>query len=262
MRLLRQELKINRKTFMIWLLCIAFCSVGCIVLYHSLEDSVKELADSYSNMGAMSQAIGMDKLSLATMEGYYGTEIAIVFNLGVAMFAALIGIGMLSKEENGHTAEFLNALPVSRVQIYFEKYAGLLIMIVLFNLIQVVLNYITIVWMNQMFDIDIFVKYHIAAVLMQVEIASVCYMISAITKRTLLGAGLGFAILMFGLEMMCRIIPAIEDAKYITPFYYCNAADIFSSGKLDTTLLGIGCGVTVISIIIGVLAYQKKDIAA
>lgn len=262
MRLLLHELKINRKMFVIWLLCIAFCCVGCILLYDSLEESVSEMAQSYSNMGAMSQAIGMDKLSLATMEGYYGTEIALMYNLGVAMFAALLGIGMLSKEENGHTAEFLNTLPISRIQIYFEKYISLLIMIVIFNVIQVLVNYASIVSVDKMFDADIFLLYHLAAFFMQVEIASVCYMISAVCKRTLLGAGLGIAIFMFALEMMSRIIPAIENAKYVTPFYYCSAADIFTTGKIDFSLAGIGLLVTIICIVLGMNFYNKKDIAS
>ncbi len=262
MRLLRHELKINRKSFLIWTISIAVFCVGCILLYDSLEESVAQMAESYANMGAMSAAFGMDKLSLATMQGYYGTEIAMIFNLGAAMFAALLGIGMLSKEENGHTAEFLNTLPVSRTRIFFEKYGGIILMLLIFNVIQIALNYLSVALMGDDMEADVFFMYHLASFIMQLEIATICYMISAFSKRSLLGVGLGVAIGMYALDIMCRIIPAIEDAKYITPFYYCSAADIFTEVAINLELVAIGCMVSVACLLVGRYKYVTKDLAS
>ena len=77
-----------------------------------------------------------------------------------------------------------------------------------------------------------------------------------------MGAGLGIAILMFAADMMCRIIPAIENVKYITPFYYSNGADIFTSGKIDGVMLGIGIGIMVAAFTAAFIRYGKKDMAS
>ena len=135
MTLYQHEMKINRKSLLLWTLGVGGMCLGCILLYRSLEDSIQGMADAYSNMGAMSVALGMDKMSLATMRGYYATEIAMMHGLGGAMFAAILGTGILSKEEAFHTAEFLHTLPVGRRKVIVQKYLALVSNIVIFNLV-------------------------------------------------------------------------------------------------------------------------------
>lgn len=223
MTLYRHEMKMNLKSLIIWTLCVGGMCFGCILLYTSLEDSLQEIADVYANMGAMSTALGMDKMSLATLTGFYATEIAMMHGLGGAMFAAILGTGMLSKEEAGHTSEFLNVFPIGRGQIVIEKYLALLSNILLFNLVCALLYVLGFVMM---------------------------------------GAGPGLVILLFAADMMCRIIPAIENVKYLTPFYYSNGADIFTNGEIDGGMLAIGIGMLCAAFVAAFLKYGKKDLAA
>lgn len=223
MTLYRHEMKMNLKSLIIWTLCVGGMCFGCILLYTSLEDSLQEIADVYANMGVMSTALGMDKMSLATLTGFYATEIAMMHGLGGAMFAAILGTGMLSKEEAGHTSEFLNVFPIGRGQIVIEKYLALLSNILLFNLVCALLYVLGFVMM---------------------------------------GAGLGLVILLFAADMMCRIIPAIENVKYLTPFYYSNGADIFTNGEIDGGMLAIGIGMLCAAFVAAFLKYGKKDLAA
>lgn len=261
MVLYMHEMKMNLKSLILWTLCVGGLCFGCILLYTSLEDSIQEIADVYSNMGSMSVALGMDKMSLATLTGFYATEIAMMHGLGGAMFAAVLGIGMLSKEEAGHTTEFLNVLPVGRSRIFSQKYMAVVSNIFIFNLICFILYILGFLLMNEEISGKEMVLYHFAQLVMQIELATVCFMISAFTKKNLMGAGLGLVILMFAADMMCRIIPAIEDMKYITPFYYSNAADIFTEGSIDNVMFGIGLGIIVITFVMAGIRYGKKDFA-
>ena len=247
MVLYMHEMKMNLKSLVIWTICVGGLCFGCILLYTSLEDSIQEIAGVYSNMGSMSVALGMDKMSLATLTGYYATEIAMMHGLGGAMFAAILGTGMLSKEEAGHTTEFLNVLSVGRSRIFSQKYMAVVSNIFIFNLLCFILYILGFLLMKEEISGKEMVLYHFAQLVMQIELATVCFMISAFAKKNLMGAGLGLVILMFAADMMCRIIPAIEDVKYITPFYYSNAADIFTDGSIDNVMLGIGLGIIVIT---------------
>lgn len=262
MTLYQHEMKLNLKSLIIWTLSVGGMCFGCILLYTSLEDSIKGIADVYSNMGAMSAALGMDKMSLATMSGYYATEIAMMHGLGGAMFAAILGTGILSKEEAFHTAEFLHTLPVGRGKIILQKYLALVSNIFLFNLVCVVMYLLGFLIMGEGINGKEMFLFHLAQTIMQIEIGTICFLISAYTKRNLIGAGLGVAIMMFAIDMMCRIIPAIENLKYLTPFYYANAADMFTNGKLDGSIVGIGAGITVMCFILAWVKYTKKDLAA
>lgn len=262
MILYRHEMRGNAKSLLLWTLCVGGLCFGCILLYTSLEDSIQGMADAYSDMGAMSAALGMDKMSLATLKGFYATEIALMHGLGGAMFAAILGTGILSKEEAGHTAEFLHVLPIGRGRIVLSKYLALVSNILIFNLICTGLYLLGFFMLGEEISGKETALFHLAQMLMQVEIGTVCFLISAFTKRNLTGTGLGMAILLFALDMMCRIIPAIENLKYVTPFYYSNAADIFTEGTLNGGMLGIGAGVTFAALIAAWMKYCRKDLAA
>jgi len=64
---------------------------------------------------------------------------------------------------------------------------------------------------------------------------------------------------MYLLDVMCRIIPDLEMAKFITPFYYCNAADIFSQSELEVACVWIGVIVTGVACPVAVAIYRKRD---
>lgn len=260
MILYKHEMKINRKSLLIWTLSVGLICFGCILLYTSLEDSIQGIADTFSDLGAMSAALGMDKMSLATLNGYYATEIAMMHNLGGAMFAAILGTGLLSKEESGHTAEFLCVLPVGRGQIVFWKYLALVSNIVILNLVCAALYVLGFGMMGETFDQKGMLLYHGAALLMQMEVGTVCFFLSACVKKSMIGAGLGLTLLFFAADMMCRVVPAIEDIKYITPFYYANAADIFAEAAVDGVMTAAGVGMIVIFYAAAHWIYCKKDL--
>lgn len=262
MRLYLHEMKMNQKTLFIWTVSVGILCTGCILLFSSLEDSMQEVAASYSQMGAMSTALGLDKLSIATMMGFYATEIALMHGLGGAMFAAMLGTGIMAKEEAGHTAEFLNVLPLSRTRILIQKYLALVSNVIIFNIICVLLYGGAILILGEELPIGEFVLYHLSQVLMQIEIGTICFFISACSDKVKNGAGLGIAVILFAADMMCRIIPAIENLKYITPFYYANAADIFTTGEIPLELPAIGIGILAVALAGSVAVYRNRDLTA
>ena len=72
--------------------------------------------------------------------------------------------------------------------------------------------------------------------------------------------GLGIAAMMYSLNLIANIADVAEFLKYITPFGYCEGADIVSNGSLDCTLVAIGAVIGISGIIIAYLKYTKKDI--
>lgn len=262
MTLFKHEMRMNLKSLFIWTLCVGGLCFGCILLYTSLEDSLQDIADAYSNMGAMSVAFGMDKMSLATLTGFYATEIGMMHGLGGAMFAAILGTSLLSKEEAGHTAEFLYVFPIKRTNILLQKFLALVCNVFLFNIICTAFYIIGFLLLQEEIQGREMVFYHMAQTLMHLEIGTICFLISSFSKKNFIGAGLGVPVLLFAADLMCRIIPAIENLKYITPFYYANAADIFTSGSVEIGMAGIGGAVVAAAFIMSWFWFTRKDFAA
>lgn len=262
MTLLRHEIKRNLRSLLIWALSIGLLCGGCLLLYNSLEESMAEMAEAYSAMGAFSTALGMDKINIGTMEGFYATEIGLMFALGGAMFAAMTGASIISKEEEGHTSEFLNTLPLGRGYILGWKYGALVVLILLFQMICLIFMGIGFAGAGEWPPVKEFAMYHGAQLLMQMEIGSICFLISALSKRRQTGGALGLAMLLYVFDLLCRVLPDLESLKYVTPYYFSNAADIFTSGEVNVGMMLLSLGVTVVSVAAAASVYGRRDLAA
>lgn len=106
-----------------------------------------------------------------------------------------------------------------------------------------------------------YMLYHGMSLLMQLEIGSVCFFVSACVKKKQIGAALGLSVLLYLVDVLCRVVPDLEWTKFVTPFYYCNAADIFSGSETEVLSIGIGVVVTVASVVAAGIIYKKRDIA-
>lgn len=260
MHLFWQECKMNLKMLLIWAFCVGGLSFGCLCLYHSVADSVGQMSDVFADMGAFSEALGMDKMGIGTLEGYYAVEICILISLGGAMFAAMLGAGILAKEEEGHTCEFLNALPLGRGRIIGEKYAAMFALLAAFHGICVACSLAGFVWMGSMPDVGHFVGYHGAVFLMCLEMGTVCFLLSALQSRKPLGLSIGIAVLFYLLDLFGRVIPALRKLKVLNPFSYSNGADIFSEGKAPAGAWAVGAAVTILALGLAVWVYRRRDL--
>ena len=94
----KSEWKAGIKSLLIWALSVGGMGLMCILLYKSMEESMAGMADSFASMGAFADAFGMSTLSIATLKGYFATEIGTIHALGSSFFAASIATVILSKE--------------------------------------------------------------------------------------------------------------------------------------------------------------------
>ena len=101
---------------------------------------------------------------------------------------------------------------------------------------------------------------HLAYYLLQIELAGICFGISAFLRKGSAGVGLGIAAMMYFLNLIANIAGVTEFLKYITPFGYCEGAEIITNGALNTTFVAIGAGIAIGGIMIAYLKYMKKDI--
>ncbi|VTS36996.1 membrane protein [Streptococcus pseudoporcinus] len=260
--IIKHELQENKKSLLIWAFSVGISSALCILLYETIADSVKDIAYLYQDMGGVSKALGMDKVSIATLNGYYSSEIALIYSIGAAMFSAMLGISMLSNEEEAHTAEFLFSLPISRQKVFRKKFLSILILLILFNIIAIALEYLTLYKVGMAFDYRAFAQYHSLVLIMQIEIASICFMISAFAKKKLVGLGMGLALFGYFMDLICRLIDKVDSLKYITPYYYANATDRFAGTELDAVMLVIATTMIIVSYLIGLFIFSRRDLAS
>ena len=262
MTIFKQELKSQKLSMLIWSLSIGLLVAACVMMYPDMQDQMDGVNDMFSSMGNFTEAFGMDQLNFGTLLGFYAVEGGNMLGIGGAFFAAIIGITALMKEERDRTAEFLLTHPVSRTKVISEKLVSTFAIIVILNVIVLLCAVISI----KMIDEEIFWEelliFHLAYLLMQFEIAGICFGISAFIKKSGLGIGIGIAGLMYLLNIIANITEDAEFLKYITPFGFTEGSDIINNKEITLKYLIPGMIIMVICIVIGYVKYSKKDISA
>lgn len=259
---LKRELLLNLKNLLIWSLSVGALGLTCILLYQSMEGEMKDMADAFSNMGAFSEAFGMSTLSIATLKGYFATEIGAVHGLGSCMFAAIIAINIISKEEDAHTGEFLFSLPLSRNRILTAKSLCVAIMLVLFTAVCTLFYLLGFKLLGEEMPLDLFFIFMVRQFLMNLEVAGICLALSSLTGKNRMGLGLGIALLFYAYDVMGRVIPDLKEYLFIGPFSYANAAEIFTEAEFPVTGIVVACGVLICGVLFAFWYYNKRDLAS
>ena len=262
MKIFFQELKLGRKTLIIWTASIIGSLLVCIWMFPQMKGELGPDGDLFANLGKFTAAFGMDRLNFGTMIGFYGIECGNILGMGGGMFAALLGISMLSKEEKDRTAEFLLTHPVSRLRVLNEKLAAVMAQIIIMNVAITLSSVLGILSVGEVVPVKELLLIHVSFLILQIEIAALCYCLSAFLKRGNIGMGIGFALLFYFMNIIANISDNAEFLKYITPYAYCEAADIVNEKVLDGTLIILGIAYTAVALAVGYRKYLRKDIAA
>lgn len=260
MTLVKHELKQGKTSFLIWTVSIGFLLAICVFLFPEMKGQMDGISETFASMGSFTAAFGMDRLNFGTLIGFYAIECGNVLGLGGAFYASLCAVNILSKEEKYKTAEFLLSHPISRTRIITEKLIAVLIQITALNLIIYALSVGSMTMIGEKIPWKEVNLLHLAYYLLQIELAGICFGVSAFLRKGTAGVGLGIAAMMYFLNLIANIAEVAEFLKYITPFGYCEGADIVTTGSLDDTMVIIGMAIGIAGIAVAYLRYSQKDI--
>ena len=259
---LKREILLNIKSLIVWSLSVGILGLFCILLYQSMEGEMKEMADAFSNMGAFSEAFGMSTLSIASLKGYFATEIGAVHGLGSSMFAAIIAITIISKEEDSHTGEFLFSLPLSRSKILVAKGFCVAIMLVVFTAICTICYIIGFQVLGEEMPMDQFMTFMGRQLLMDAEVAGICFGLSSLAGKNRMGLGLGIALMFYAYDVIGRVVPDLKDYLFIGPFSYANASEIFTDADFPAKGIALGIICMICGVLFAFWNYGRRDLAS
>ena len=259
MTITKHELRQGKVSFLVWTASVGFLLSVCVFLFPEMQSEMDNVTKMFSSMGVFSKAFGMDKLNFGTLIGYYCIECGNVLGLGGAFFASLCAVSILSKEEAGHTAEFLLTHPVSRARIVAGKLAAVLVEIAAMNLVIYAVSIASITAIGEAIPWRELNLLHLAYFLMQFELAGICFGLSAFLRKGSAGAGLGLAAFMYFLDLIANVTDSAAFLKYFTPFGFCEGAYIVSNTSLNAPVAIVGVSLGAAGIIAGFLKYTRKD---
>ena len=261
MALFWHELKRGKIMLAAFTGAIAFMLGICVIIYPEMAGEMAEMSNMFADMGAFSEAFGMDQLNFGEFMGYFGIECGNTLGLGGALFAALLGIGALAKEEKDKTAEFLLSHPISRTRIVSEKLLAVILQLLMMNLGIVAVTLLSTLPVEIEFEIGTMLLLFFANFLLQVQIAAITFGISAFLSGNGLGIGLGIAFGLYFLQILANLIKQTEFLKFITPFAYTDGSHIVNEAAIEVKYLVSGLVLALLGIAAAYWQYNKKDIA-
>lgn len=261
MTLFLHELRRNRLSLIIWTSVIAFMLAVCVFIYPEMKGQMNEMTDMFADMGSFTAAFGMDELNFGEFMGYFGVECGNTMGLGGALFAAILGVSVLSKEEKEKTAEFLLTHPVSRVRITVSKLISVIAQIFILNFAVMAVTLLSVVIIGEDADIRTMLLLFFAYFLMQIEIGAVTFGISAFMRGGSVGVGIGFGIMMYFINIISNLTEDLDFLKFITPFSYAEGGYIVNNCTLEWKYTIAGAAMVAVSLVLGFIKYNRKDIA-
>lgn len=124
--LFRQYLRLGRGALLGCAAGMAAYTWFVVSLYPSLGGAKGGSLQQYlQQLPPALKAIVGSRLSLATLDSYLAAEIYSLLPLVLAVYAAVAAAGVLCREVDQGTAEFLFAQPVSRTQVLLGRFAAI-----------------------------------------------------------------------------------------------------------------------------------------
>lgn len=259
-----REISSNKKSFFIWIIILILLILMTFSVYPSFANqagNIEKFLKSYPD--AFIKIFGVDRLDITKILHFFGMEVYVFITLLGSIYSMILGSGIISKEEDDKTIEFLLAKPVSREKIVTSKALSVLSYILFFNVILFIADFgILEAFKTDEFNIKIFALLSISAFLLHLTFAALGLFISVfITKaRTLMSVSLGVVIGTYFLGLASSLSDRLDILKYISPFKYVDAIEIIINNKIDYKYIIIMVSIICVSVIGTYLFYHRKDI--
>ena len=261
MTVLRNEIRFHWKSTMIWSLSLSAFAVLALVLYPQVAHYSTMFNAMVERLGMFAQMFNMQGMDMFEFMNYYGLENGNFIGLGGGMFAAITAINIVAREEGRHTAEFLYPHPISRLSVLAQKFVALVLQVLVLNALCILAAKLGAALIGQTFPPKQFNNFHLSLLMMNLQVAVLCFGISCFKKRDSLVPGLGLVLAFYFLNLFININRESATFKYFTPYYYTDIGRITQAGGPIWASIGLGFAISGLVFILGIIYYSRKDLA-
>ncbi|MDF2858369.1 MAG: transporter [Neobacillus sp.] len=258
-----RELKVHRKSMIIWSIAIflmIISSIGKFNAYAQTGQSMNELLAQIPS--SIKAVLGMGNFDLTKVSGFYGMLYWYLLLLAT-IHAALLGANIISKEERDKTTEFLLVKPISRSKLISAKLLACLINIVVVNLVTL---FFSVFLMGKYANGTGFTS-EICILMVGMFILQLMFLLigtatAAASKKPRSAPSVATAILLitFLISSVINMNSNLEYLKYITPFEYFKAERLLNGEGFETVFLILSLIIIVGLGFVTYVSYKSRDL--
>ena len=262
MNIFIRELKANLKSLVIWSVIIAVLIFMAATKFTAFAGDPETLKMLDSLPPAMLDVFNMRAFNLTTLSGFYGIMF-IYFGLMGAIASAMWGSDIISKEERDKTVEFSLVLPVSRTRVITAKALAALINCIAFVLITWAISLVEVQSFNPDQAFYSYLGLQMRAMfVIELIFLALGLLLGCAMKQYKRSASIAVGIILatYFMSVVSGMQEKLDFLKWFTPFKYFDAADLFRSGRMDSTYLLISTAIIVVCVALAYFSYNKRDL--
>lgn len=262
MNIFLRELRASRKALIIWSVCMFLGVLSGMSKY-----------TTYSSGGAASQALtelphsmralfGMGSFNVSTMSGFFAFLFSYIV-LAAAIHAALLGSGIIAKEERDKTSEFLMVKPVSRTAVITSKLLAALVNIVVINVVTLLSSFFLVAAYNKGKDISGEIAVFLLTMfIVQLIFLSLGALLSAFMKNPKASGATATSILLgsYVISKITDLANHLDFLNILSPFKYFSYTDIVSGDGISLVVVILTLLLIAAFSVSTYFFYQKRDL--
>lgn len=260
----KREMKVNLKSFVIWLSILIGLFLVVFLIYPSIIDStnmqmLNEMMEMFPE--ELLKAFNMDITSIDSAFGWLKTEGFVFVLLITGIYSSILGSNLLLKEENDKTIEYLNSLPITRNSIVFHKILYGLASIFLMVLLLGIFNFIGLSFSGS-FDKKLYCLLSITPLFSSCVFFSLCLFLSTFTHKTkkTLGISLGLVFISYFLQILAELSDKIEFLKYLSIFTLADIRNVIVNVAIQPMMILVSILLTLLFLFFIFIRYNKKEL--
>ena len=257
-----RELKANLKSLLIWCGVMGLLILIAVSKFSAFAGDPEMLKILDTMPPALLEAMSLRAFNLTTVTGFYGIMF-IYFGLMGGIAAAMWASDAITKEERDKTVEFSLVLPVSRSRVVTAKLLAALTNCILFVAftwgvsVVAVQSYQPDAAYYRFLSLEMAAMFAIELIFLAIGLLLGCAM-----KRYKLAGSAAVAIILgsYMLSIFSGLQKDLDFLKWITPFKYFDAGEIFRTDQLDPVFLALSAGIVLVCVASAYLVYNKRDL--
>jgi len=260
-----REIARTRISLLAWTISMIALSVALMAFFPTIQTQAEELDAMFARYPPeFKELFQLDRLSMADPLGYYATENHLFLTLFGGIYAMMLAVGALAREESERTSEFLLTRPYGRARVVTAKTLASFACLVVFDLLIGLATYVLFeVVAGGEYDRSILMLLILGAFLLHLFLWGIGLLVSVfvVKARSFYPLSIGVVLTLYFLGIWSLLDDKAEPVRYLTPFRYIDPAEIIEEGRIaPLSFLLIG-SVVVVCIALTHFFYRRKDIA-
>lgn len=223
----RKEMRLSRRSLIIWGIVTVIVIAVYLGFFPYMKDpDLARAIEAYPE--AIKSALSLNPAMLGDVNRYHGGLVMLYVVLILDIYASMLAGGMVSRDADLGTAEFLYTKPATRSQIMTAKVLALVaVMLLTWALTFAASTVVGFIVAPREFDVGVQAAVHLAGLLATLAVGGIAFAAAPFINRmqgtTSLGVGLGLGFFM--IDAISKMTAKLDPLKYLGVHYYAGLGD-------------------------------------